>query len=153
MDEAGPLIEQEVVVETVHDEEGSGQEKSEDIVLFCEDLTKKEGKVVVLYSLYSCAIYMERSYNKHHWIITLFCVFKRYIPQKMFELMTTITNVYAKLNAVGYKHASVHEAEAEALVVSHMANVLGTKCKPWAAQGYLVPRLVQLCRKQLWQAF
>ena len=66
MDEAGPLIEQEVVVETVHDEEGSGQEKSEDIVLFCEDLTKKEGKVVVLYSLYSCAIYMERSYNKHH---------------------------------------------------------------------------------------
>ena len=52
-DEAVPLIEQDVVVETVHDKEGSGQEKSEDIVLFCEDLTKKKNEKLLCCTPYT----------------------------------------------------------------------------------------------------
>ena len=57
--------------------------------------------------------------------LTPYDYFKKYVPSEMFQLMTTMTNIYAEQNAVkGYKHASV--SEIEALVGLHMAmGVLG----------------------------
>ncbi|XP_056116469.1 piggyBac transposable element-derived protein 3-like [Rhinichthys klamathensis goyatoka] len=46
--------------------------------------------------------------------------FKQYVPSQMFELMSTMTNIYAEQNGVrGYKHASA--SEIEVLVGLHMA--------------------------------
>ncbi|XP_042558961.1 piggyBac transposable element-derived protein 3-like [Clupea harengus] len=57
--------------------------------------------------------------------LTPYDYFKQYVPSEMFQLMTTMTNIYAEQKAVkGYKHASI--SEIEALVGLHMAmGVLG----------------------------
>jgi hypothetical protein len=52
--------------------------------------------------------------------LTPYGYFKQYVPSEMFQLMTTMTNIYAEQNAVrGYKHASI--SEIEALVGLHLA--------------------------------
>ncbi|XP_056320827.1 piggyBac transposable element-derived protein 3-like [Danio aesculapii] len=57
--------------------------------------------------------------------LTPYGYFKQYVPSEMFELMSTMTNIYAEQKAVkGYKHASA--SEIEVLVGLHMAmGVLG----------------------------
>ncbi|KAL2086003.1 hypothetical protein ACEWY4_019323 [Coilia grayii] len=57
--------------------------------------------------------------------LTPYEYFQQYVPSEMFQLITTMTNMYAEQSAVrGYKHASV--SEIEALVGLHMAmGVLG----------------------------
>lgn len=45
--------------------------------------------------------------------LTPYGCFKQYVPTEMFELMTTMTNIYAEQKGVrGYKHATVSEMEA-----------------------------------------
>ncbi|KAL2096765.1 hypothetical protein ACEWY4_005972 [Coilia grayii] len=57
--------------------------------------------------------------------LTPYEYFQQYVPSEMFQLITTMTHMYAEQSAVrGFKHASV--SETEALVGLHMAmGVLG----------------------------
>lgn len=51
--------------------------------------------------------------------LTPYDYFKQYVPSQMFELMSTMTNIYAEQKGVkGYKHASA--SEMEFLVSLHM---------------------------------
>lgn len=76
--------------------------------------------------------------------LTPYGYFKQYLPQEMFEQMTTMTNTYAEKSAVmGYKIETEIERlpthGTESAELAQTQNVLGDKHQHWTIPRHLVP--------------